>query len=256
MPLPLSIQLYSLRDRIGEVGLPRVLGELAAIGYAFVEFAGLGEHTARAARRMLDAEGLRASGIHAPAQEPAEWNAIEDQAKTLGCRHVVVGYCPPEHFASDDAARAIAEKVNAAALHFRARDLTVSYHNHDWEFAVSARAELFYARCPDAGLQIDIYWALSAGADPAELIARYARRTFLVHIKDGPADPLNRDAPMVPAGQGRVGIAACIRAAERACTEFLAVELDHAATDMLAAVRESYRYLIRHDLAKGQQARP
>jgi len=250
-PLPLSIQLYTLRDRIQEKGLVTVLRELAFIGLPYVEFAGLHGMTPAAVRRVLDCEGLKASSAHAPVFEPAEWNAIADAAKTLGLRHVIAGF-NADDFKTEDTVKAAADKANAAVNHFRAYDLVVGYHNHEWEFVDTTKASLFYALCPNLGLQLDIYWAQTAGVSPASLIRQYARRTYILHIKDGPANLKDRNAPMTAAGQGVVPIADCVTAAESAATEFLALELDHCATDMLTAVRESVGFMIRHGLASAR----
>jgi len=250
-PLPLSIQLYTLRDRIQEKGFVTVLRELARIGLPYVEFAGLHGLTPAAVRNVLDGEGLKASSAHAPVFDPKEWHAIEDAAKTLDLRHVIAGF-GPDDFKSDDTVKAAAEKANAAVNHFRSRDLIVGYHNHEWEFVDSSKAALFFELCPGLGMQLDIYWAQTAGMNPSELIRRYARRMYILHIKDGPAKIKDRNAPMTAAGQGVVPIAACVTAAETAATEFLALELDHCATDMLTAVRESVNYMTRHGLASAR----
>lgn len=247
-PLPLSIQLYTLRDRIQQVGFVTVLRELAAIGLPYVEFAGLHGMTPSAVRSVLDGEGLKASSAHAPVFDPKEWSGIECAAKTLGLRHIIAGF-GADDFKTDDAVKSAAGKANAAVNHFRSRDLVVGYHNHEWEFVDPAKAALFFELCPALGMQLDIYWAQTAGQNPAELIRRYARRMYILHIKDGPANIQDRNAPMTAAGQGIVPIAESVRAAESAATEYLALELDHCATDMLTAIRESLNYMTRHGLA-------
>jgi hypothetical protein len=69
----------------------------------------------------------------------------------------------------------------------------------------------------------------------------------LLHIKDGPAV---QGEPMVAAGEGSMDFPAIAQAAGGA-TEWMIVELDACATDMLEAVEKSRRYLIQHNLAKG-----
>ena len=250
-PLPLSIQLYTLRDRIQEKGFLNVLRELSFIGLPYVEFAGFHGLSPASVKRILDDEGLKASSAHVPVFAPAKWNEIEDEAKRVGYKHVIAGF-GADDFKTEDAVKAAAEKANTAVNHFRSRDLIVSYHNHEWEFTDPDKAALFFDLCPHLGLQIDIYWVQTANQNPAEWIRRYARRTHLLHIKDGPADPKNRNAPMTAAGKGRVPIADCVRAAENTGVEFLALELDQCETDMLSAVRECTQFMIRHGLGSGR----
>jgi hypothetical protein len=56
---------------------------------------------------------------------------------------------------------------------------------------------------------------------------------------------------MLPLGAGVMDIPAIV-AAGAGSTEWLIVELDASEMDMLAAVAESYRYLIERGLARGR----
>ncbi|MCB0231676.1 MAG: sugar phosphate isomerase/epimerase, partial [Anaerolineae bacterium] len=64
---------------------------------------------------------------------------------------------------------------------------------------------------------------------------------------DGPATEKD---PMVAVGQGVMDFPAIIPAATGA--QWLIVELDRCATDMMVAVDESYRYLTGEGLAHGR----
>ena len=57
---------------------------------------------------------------------------------------------------------------------------------------------------------------------------------------------------MLPAGQGRVDIPACLRAADPGVLQWLVVELDAYAGDMLDAIGQSYRYLVENGLGCGR----
>ena len=46
------------------------------------------------------------------------------------------------------------------------------------------------------GFELDVYWALVGGADPAALIRQYGARIPLLHVKDKPADSAQPDAPV------------------------------------------------------------
>ena len=63
-------------------------------------------------------------------------------------------------------------------------------------------------------------------------------RVPLLHLKDGPAV---QGAPQLALGEGVVDVRGVIDAA--VATDWLIVELDECATDMLEAVEKSYRYL-------------
>jgi hypothetical protein len=72
----------------------------------------------------------------------------------------------------------------------------------------------------------------------------------LLHIKDGPAV---RGDPMTALGEGVIDIPSVVEAGAGA-TEWLIVELDECATDMLTALEKSYRYLVDKGLGRGNQS--
>ena len=74
-------------------------------------------------------------------------------------------------------------------------------------------------------------------------------RAPLLHIKDGPCV---MDAPMTAVGDGVQDVSGIVAAGVGA-TEWLIVEIDRCATDMLEAVTKSYRYMIGKGLAHGRR---
>ena len=254
MAIPISLQLYTLRQAIEKVGYAPILESVAGIGYGHVEMAGLYNRTPQEIRQALDHCGLKPTGSHVNLLDTAARSKIEDEARILGYSNLITSISR-EVFDSPDKIRQTAEQVNAAIQHFAPRGFTVALHNHWWEFNGPGRGDLLLELCPQVCLEVDIYWVKTGGngADPAETIRRYSRRTRLLHVKDGPADSTNPQLPMTAVGQGSVDVPSAIRAAEYAAVEYLVVELDHCATDMLQAVRDSYNYLTQRSLAQGRR---
>jgi sugar phosphate isomerase/epimerase len=89
-----------------------------------------------------------------------------------------------------------------------------------------------------------------AGLDPAEVVRGLGARAPLLHLKDGPAD--SRTSDMTALGTGAMDLAAIVDAG-KPHTEWLIVELDRCATDMMEAVVESYQYLTKAGLARGNK---
>jgi hypothetical protein len=79
-------------------------------------------------------------------------------------------------------------------------------------------------------------------------VRRLGWRAPLLHIKDGPGD---QHSPQLAAGAGIMDIPAIVEAAGDH-VEWMIVELDHCATDMMSAVEESLRYLTSKGLAHGK----
>ena len=238
-----AVQLYSLRDRVAERGFEVVLEEVAAIGYAGVELAGLNGLTPGQVRDQLDRLGLTIAAAHVALPEPDQAQALLDDYAELGARDLVVAYLPPEQFATAAAVDRAADRLNAFGAAVDARGMALGYHNHVWEFASrigdeSAYARLFGRLDPRIFAEIDTYWTRVGGLDPVTVVESFGPRARLLHLKDGPAD--DPRAPMTALGEGRMAIAPILRAS-RAIWHI--VELDRCATDMLEAVRASHRYL-------------
>jgi len=247
---PISLQLYSLRQAAAE-NLPDVLRQVAEIGYKGVEFAGLHDHAPKDVRKMLDDLGLVASSAHMPLPVAQNVNEIVDVAGALGLDVIVAG-CGPDRFKDLAGVQAAADEFETAAELLRPHGLTIAYHNHWWEMAEldgQYGLELLLARAPDLNVEMDVYWACGFGkVDVPALIDRYKARMPLLHLKDG---PLVQDQPHTAVGAGRMDIPACVSAADENVLNWVIVELDDCATDMLAAVRESCLYLVANGLGEG-----
>ena len=136
------------------------------------------------------------------------------------------------------------DELNAASAHAGSRGLRLGYHNHFWEWraleAGSVAFDELAARLdPAVELELDIYWARTAGRDPSAEIARHGSRVTRLHLKDGPAD--QPESPMTALGDGAVDLRSAMRAAKHA--DFMLVELDQCATSMREAVRRSAEWL-------------
>ena len=257
---PISIQLYSLRD-MSEMDFAGVIREVGEIGYAGVEPAGFYGQAPASLKRMVEDHGMVISSSHGPWASPANLSEVMDTAAALGVDLVSSGF-DPEEYADRDAIRRTADKVNGMEEVLSRAGLTLFLHNHWWEFemlagpasAPSARVlkyDLFAELAPKVSFEIDTYWAANFGAnDPVAVVKKFAPRTPLLHIKDG---PLVKDKPMVAVGSGKMPTKKVIAAADPDVLRWLVVELDSCATDMLQAVRESYDWLTREGLARGRR---
>lgn len=251
MKRPISIQLYSLRERAKE-DLPGVLRDIAQAGYKAVELAGLYEKPAAEIRRMLDGEGLLVSSAHTPLATAENIGELVDTAHTMGYKYCISGFGPDE-FKTVDSIKEAAEKFQAAAELLKPHGLEMGYHNHWWEFdLVDGRYgyNRFFELCPDVFSELDIYWCCNFNRiDVPAVVKAHKRNIKLLHVKDG---PLVQEEPHTAVGSGRMNIPAIVKAAGRE-TEWLVVELDACATDMTQAVRDSYKYLKKAGLGIGNR---
>lgn len=252
MSAPIALQLYSLREALAQdyaAGVKKV----AEMGYAGVETAGFPGTTPQAAGQLFKELGLQVAAAHAPLPVGEKQTEVLDTMRAIGCQHLVCAYQPKELFASIEGIRRVADTLNEAYAVARANGLSFSYHNHWAEFQTVGERKAFDILLehldPGVCLEVDTYWAKTAGVDPAAVVRKLGARAPLLHIKDGPC---THDTPMVAVGEGSVDISAIVQAGA-GHTQWLIVELDRCATDMLTAVEKSCRYLVSQGLARGNK---
>jgi sugar phosphate isomerase/epimerase len=254
MTAPIAVQLYSVRELL-EDDFEGVVRHIADIGYAGVETAGFpaGVSAADAAALFADC-GLTVAAGHMPLPLGDDQQEVIETAKALGMQRIVSGYLPPEAYGDLAAIKRACAQLNEAQEVAAANGLSFGVHNHWWEFQRVGEVypyQLWLDELdPAVFFELDMYWIQSAGRDPLEMVRLFADRAPLLHIKDGPARS-DTDASMVAVGDGVVNYPAIITAAAEH-TQWLIVELDRCASDMMVAVERSYRYLVGEGLAHGQ----
>ncbi len=252
MTKPIAVQLYSVREPLAE-DFEGVVRTIADMGYVGVETAGLYGESVESAARLFGQLGLSVPSAHVPLPIGDDKNRILDALGALGCRYAVLAYLPMDQLRTRDQIKAQCERMNEASANARAHEITLCYHNHWWEFekpeslggSSPLDVMLEYLE-PAVALEIDLYWVKAGGGDPAEVLHRLGSRVPLLHIKDGSTRPTD---PMVAVGQGVMDYPALLSNLQ---AEWLIVELDRCATDMLEAVRASYTYLTERRLAHGR----
>jgi sugar phosphate isomerase/epimerase len=243
---PIALQLYSVREA-AQKDFAATLRQVAGFGYAGVEFAGLHGQTPAQVRKMIDDLGVVAAAAHGPLPTKENLGEIVDTAGALGYQWHVVSALGPDKFPDEATTRKTIDLVKAAIALLQPTGLKMAVHNHWWEFdkkfSGKTPHELLMAGVPRLAAEIDTYWTAVAGENAAAVVERDGARAPLLHIKDG---PINREEPQVAVGDGKMDWPAVLGAARRSGrTEWLIVELDRCATDMLEAARKSYSYLAR-----------
>lgn len=246
---PLSIQLYTVRTVVAERGLPAVLKEIAEIGYRGVEGGAGNGLTAAEFRAMVEDLGMVVSSTWGDVSSADGARELVESCRTLGTNYAAGGFWISA-FDTIESIEETAGKLNESLPILEAEGITFGLHNHWMEFELRDGAlvmDHLVRLVPNLKLELDIYWSSNFGANrPEEMVARYADRVALLHVKDGPQV---KDQPMTAVGSGTVDVPACIAAADPA---WLIVELDEYAGDMMEAVRQSHAYLTGNGLAQGR----
>jgi sugar phosphate isomerase/epimerase len=256
MTSPIAIQLYTVRDLLKE-DFEAVIRRIADIGYVGVETAGFPEGvSADQASALFSDCGLTVTASHMPLPLGNDQQKVIKLAEQLGIQRIVSAYLPPEEYRDAASMKRTCTRLNEAQQVAAAHGLSFGVHNHWWEFQEADGLYPYQVWLeeldPAVFFELDIYWIQSAGVDPMEMVALFGERAPLLHIKDGPAGP-ETDASMVAVGEGTMEYAAIVPAAAEH-TQWLIVELDRCATDMMVALEKSYQYLVGEGLAHGRKS--
>ncbi len=269
-PKPISIQLFTLRDE-SAVDFPGVLRRVAEIGYKGVEGAGFYGLTPREFRKIVEDLGMVISSCWTPGSTPDIVDEVIETFGEMGTNLAVTGF-NRENFADLDEIKRTAEIVSLLTSKFAAAGITLSIHNHAWEFEKidgRLKQDILVELCPDVQFELDTYWAANYGAnDAAGMVRRFAKRCPLLHIKDGPMVPPDMainpetgklepspgaNAALLPVGSGKNDIKGIVAAMDPAVTQWIVIEQDNSDTDMFECVEKSYRYLVGNGLAAGNK---
>lgn len=249
MAKPISLQLYSVREQLKQ-DVPGTLKALGEMGYVGLEPAKLpGGYSAEQFGKIINDLGMAVSAYQGGAPVGDDAQQILDEAQGLGTQHVVCPWYQSEWFGSMDGIRQVADVMNQAVENCARRGMTFGYHNHDFELQlVDGKPALLHLNELTGGKMfntVDTYWVQVGGQDPVEVIRKLGSCANLLHIKDGPRD---KEQPMTAVGAGKMNFPPIVAAAEAA--QWLVVELDHCATDMMEAVKQSIDYLAETGLGR------
>lgn len=245
----ISVQLYSLRETLPN-HFEDIIARLAEIGFSAVEPYGRMPFEPAKAAAIFHRNGLRVDSAHFGL--PLSDDSLK-AAELYKMQRIVVPYLPAERFTTIDSIKQVCDELNTAHKIAKSAGFSLGYHNHWWEFKriderpsyeimlENLEAEIFF--------EVDTYWTQTGGMDPAQVVRDLGERAPLLHIKDGQAaDP---QAPQVAVGEGVLDFHQIIEAG-KPHTQWLIVELDRCATDMMTAIEKSYQYLTAEGLGHGK----
>jgi sugar phosphate isomerase/epimerase len=220
--LPLAIQLYSVRQQMGE-DLDGALAAVSAAGYTEVEAAALPKKSAKEIRAALDKAGLKCVSAHHPFAQLKDFDEVVAFDKELGVKFIICsspGYKTPapaptkgERPYSLEDWHYNAEQFNVMGEKAAAMGVTFGYHNHTREFAVTDgkipyEVLLSLTDPKKVTFELDCGWVKVAGADPVQIMRNHPHRISMLHVKDfklsANPSPENHDAKVTEMGLGTI----------------------------------------------------
>jgi sugar phosphate isomerase/epimerase len=250
-----GVQLYTVRGVLAKDPVA-TLERIAAIGYTELEIlqGSLDVVAPIAARLGLSIVSVHLGGPTAAGEGLASFAA---KAKAHGLSYLVVPVAPAADRPVDGASAArLGQRLARMADITRAAGLELSYHNHALEFAGQPGGPRFLdvmmreTAASGMTLQLDVFWASFAGADPVAVIQQYAGRVTSLHLKDRHAQagnaPIESRVPreaFAEVGAGVLDFPAILAAARSAGVRHYFVEQDHTPGDPIESLRKSFAYL-------------
>jgi sugar phosphate isomerase/epimerase len=238
LPGVLGLELYTLRHLL-EKDVPGTLKLVKDWGFEDVEGGGLPGKTAAEFKALLGQYGLRMQSMLTGYEKLRDDLAsVVKDAKDIGCSYVGTSSIPHQGPVTrqhiDQASSDFAKWGKAVA----GEGLQFFYHVHGYEFGASPDGTLLdtlMKQSPkDVAFQMDVFWVMRGGGDPAALLAKYPGRFLLMHLKDiAKGTPLGDptgaapDETSVPLGTGQVNWPAVLKAAKAGGTKMFYIEDEH-----------------------------
>ena len=266
--LPIAIQLYSLRDD-AERDLLGTLKAVKEYGYDGVEFAGLYGKAPLEMKELLEKIGLTPISAHIALPELlSDTEKVINDYKTVGCKHIVIPWLGENERPGGKNYPETLEQLKKIGKIAKDNGISLSYHNHDFEFVRLESGEygfdnLYDSTSPDVlKMQMDTCWVSVAGENPIKYLEKYSNRCPLLHLKDYVGEKSNNMYALIgidegeekeekqafdfrPVGYGVQNFEPIIEKAEKCGVEWLIVEQDEPSMDKsrLECAKLSIEYL-------------
>jgi sugar phosphate isomerase/epimerase len=247
MASQIGAQLYTLREFTKTpVDIARTLERVRKMGYEAVQVSGFGPIDPVELAKLLKDNGLICAATHVPLPRLRdEADEVIEEHRLWGCKYTAVGGFFPKEAATKDWID-FAREYSAIANRLKAGGIAVGYHNHSHELArFDGRTglDLLMENCSrDVWWEIDTYWIVHGGGDPAAWIRKVDGRIPCVHLKDM-AITLKREQLMAEIGEGNLNWPLILQACRDAGVEWYLVEQDICQRDPFESLKISLENL-------------
>jgi sugar phosphate isomerase/epimerase len=241
----LAAQLYTVREFMKTAhDFAATLKRVRDIGYTGVQISGIGPIPADEVAAILKDSGLTCCITHLRAPWPwQDLDALITQHELWNCKNMAIPALPKEYRESEAGYRRFAAEANAIGEKIFQAGLTLSYHNHSFEFVRFGKRtglDLLFEETDPRYLkaELDTYWVQYGGGDPAAWIRKVAGRMPVVHLKDMVV--IDAQPVMAEVGEGNLNWHAILQACQDAGVEWYAIEQDEYRRDPFECLKTSY----------------
>lgn len=251
-----GLQLYSLREQLPK-DVRGTIAKVAQAGYSEVEtfgyslknkFWGL---TPKEFKSLLQEHQLTSPSGHYGMDkfigtgDQEELKSYIEAANIVGGEYIVVPYLGDSLRKTEDDWKKVADRLNEASAVCKAAGLKLAYHNHNFEFVkfgdVTGYEILLKGTDPKAvQFELDLYWVVRSGNDPAKLFTDHPGRFPMWHVKD--MDKANNTIN-TEVGSGSIDFKKIYQHAKLAGLKHLIVEQENFSLDPYVSIKQSADYV-------------
>lgn len=246
----IGLQLYTLRDVI-MTDVKGVLTSVAAMGYTEAETYGykdgklFGMPLAEFGSFMKSIGMKTVSGHYGIDMTTNGWDKSCEDAKALGQSYVVVPWMDKQYYSSLDVLKRTCDTLNKAGEVAKKYGLQMGYHNHAFEFE-KVEGKIVFDTMLDqldpklVTWEMDIYWVVRAGYDPAKYFEKYPGRFQLWHVKDMDKSNADRNADV---GTGTIDFKNLFTKAKQSGLKKFFIEQETYPTTPIEGTKNSINYI-------------
>ena len=250
---PLGLQLYSLRNEFAK-DVPGSMATVKGFGIKNAELAGDYNLGADKLRELLSANGIKPISTHFGYDRYAkDLPGVVKEAKALGVKFAGCAWIPHDKGFTEATCREAIAVFNRAGEALAKEGIRFFYHQHGYEFGPCGNGTLLDLMMAETkpqfvSFEMDIFWVVFPGEDPAKWLAKYGKRWELMHLKDmkkglKTGDPSGHTdvANDVALGTGQMDMPRILQAAKQAGVKWYFIEDESPSS--VQQIPQSLRYL-------------
>jgi sugar phosphate isomerase/epimerase len=247
-----GVQLYMVR-RQAVTDLAGILKAIQQIGYTQIELSPMVyNHPAEELKKIVADSGLGLVSAH------FDYVGFADKigyAQELGLKYMVCPMLPQDQWTSTEGFLKGANDFNRWGRQVQDEGMEFVFHNHCYEFKPQGGGLTGWdvlmgntdARL--VKLELDVYWLTQAGQKPAAILASFADRARLIHLKDRTAGAPTgfvmgpSAAHFTELGKGSIAWPKLLEQAKRQGIKYAFLDQDETAGPVVESLATSFAYL-------------
>lgn len=247
-----GLQLYGIRDSLGKD--PKgVLKQVASFGYKQVEpfdhsslgmFFGMGN---KGFKMFVEDLGMSIPSVHTNVYKDFEQKV--EEAAAIGIKYLIYNWEGPGKTLDDY--KHYADDFNKKGEFCRQHGICFTFHNHDFTFKemdgiIPQDWLMQHTEKELVDFQIDFYWVIAAGQDPAEWVNKYPTRFKLAHFKDRTKGTTEREGKAIcELGTGSIDFPSILSKIKKSSIAYYIVDQDtcNDRTDPMQCIKEDAGYM-------------